>query len=86
MLRIWKTLGSFDIRYKPRSAIKGQVLANFVVKFSSTSGDACKVCQISIWPWKFYVDGALNTWDSDIVIVLESPEGVRIEHSLKLGF
>ena len=32
----WGTrLGSFDIRYKPRSSVKGQVLADFVAEFSS---------------------------------------------------
>ena len=31
----WGTrLGSFDIRYRPKSLIKGQVLADFVVEFS----------------------------------------------------
>ena len=27
-------LGAFDIRYKPRNSVKGQVLANFVAEFS----------------------------------------------------
>ena len=31
----WGTrLGSFDIRYRPRNAVKGQVLADFVAEFS----------------------------------------------------
>ena len=31
----WGTqLGSFDIRYRPRSSVKGQVLADFVAEFS----------------------------------------------------
>ena len=31
----WGTrLGTFDIRYKPRSSVKGQVLADFVAEFS----------------------------------------------------
>ena len=31
----WGTrLGSFDIRYRPRSSIKGQVLTDFVAEFS----------------------------------------------------
>ena len=35
----WGTrLGSFDIRYRPRSLVKGQVLANFVVEFSPRGG------------------------------------------------
>ena len=35
MIAKWGTrLGSFDIQYKPWNAVKGQVLANFVVEFS----------------------------------------------------
>ena len=35
----WETrLGSFDIRYRPRSLVKGQVLADFVVEFSPRGG------------------------------------------------
>ena len=31
----WGTiLGAFDIRYMPRTAVKGQVLADLVVKFA----------------------------------------------------
>lgn len=33
----WRTrLKSFDVRYKPRNAIKGQLLAYFVVEFTPT--------------------------------------------------
>ena len=28
-------LSEFDIRYKPKTAIKGQILANFVMEFTS---------------------------------------------------
>ena len=30
--------------------------------------------------------GASNAWGYGIGIVLESPEGIRVEHSLRLGF
>ena len=31
----WGTkLGTFDIRYKPRNSIKGQVLTDFVIEFT----------------------------------------------------
>ena len=35
----WGTrLGSFDIWYRPRSLVKGQVLVDFVAEFSSRKG------------------------------------------------
>ena len=53
-------MGSFDVWYKPRNAIKGQVLVDFVAEFTPTVKDAYRVCQVSIHAWSFYVDGASN--------------------------
>ena len=42
----WDTkLGSFDVRYRLRNAIKGQVLADFVAEFTSTI-EAQLVCLV----------------------------------------
>ena len=43
------------MRYKPRSAIKGQFLADFVAEFSH-KGEM--VCQVEHCPWKVHMDGA----------------------------
>ena len=52
-------LGSFDIRYRPRSSVKGQVLANFIVKFTPKN-DRKVICNAEIRLWKAFVDGASN--------------------------
>jgi hypothetical protein len=48
-------LGQFDIEFHPRTAIKGQVLANFLVEF-------CNVHEAEELPkeltWVMYVDGS----------------------------
>lgn len=83
----WRTRHkSFDVRYKPRNAIKGQVLAYFVVKFTPTIDNAWGICQILVQPWWVYVDRASNTRGTGIGIVLESLEGIKLEQSLRLGF
>ena len=47
----WGTqLGSFDIRYKPKSSMKGQVLTDFVVEFSPREGKET-ICNIEVIPW-----------------------------------
>lgn len=66
----------FDIRYKPRSAIKGQVLANFIADFTPESKISVKVCQVMSRRWCIYVDGASNTRGSGVEIVMISPKGV----------
>ena len=69
----WDTiLGAFDIKYMPRTVVKGQVLADLVAEFAECpkeinverhSMDEKSVGLISAQcpsPWKVYVDGAAN--------------------------
>ena len=69
----WGTiLGAFDIKYMPRTSIKGQVLADLVVEFTKcleemdvenrNMGER-SVGVVSVqcpMPWKLYVDGAAD--------------------------
>ena len=80
----WGTqLGAFDVRYKPRSAVKGQVLVDFVAEFSP-KGEM--VCQVEHHPWKVHVDGASNAKEAGAGVVTITPEGILSEHSFRLGF
>ena len=54
----WGTwLGSFDIRYRPRSSVKSQVLVDFIAEFSPKN-EGEMVCHVRCRPWKVFVDGA----------------------------
>ena len=69
----WGTiLGAFDIKYMPRTSIKGHVLANLVAEFAEcpekmdvenhNMGER-SVGVVSVqcpMPWELYVDGAAN--------------------------
>ena len=84
-------MGAFDIKYMPRSSVKGQVLADLVAEFAEPSVetitkkedmDGKSVGTISVWEishCKVYVDGAANQKGSGIGLVLISPEGIAIE-------
>ena len=98
-IALWNTiLGAFDIKYMPRTSIKGQVLADLVVEFAEPpieivteqrNVDGKLVGVIStLGPscWKVYVDGAANQRGSEVGLVLVSPEKTIIEKSLRLGF
>ena len=76
----------FDIRYRPKTAIKGQVLADFVMEF--TSAEPVKNAQTVTDPsiWKLSVDGAANTQGSGVGLILTSLEGIDIEYALRFGF
>ena len=53
-------LSEFNIRYKPRTTIKGQVLSDFIMEFTST--EPTKIAQLmSDLPiWRLSMDGAAN--------------------------
>ena len=94
----WGTiLGAFDIKYMPRTAIKGQVLADLVAEFAeptlegmemsgSPSADEKLISTVSQhehnW-WKAHIDGAANQRGLGVGLVLVSPEGITIEKLLK---
>ena len=79
-------LSEFDIRYMPKTAIKGQVLADFVMEF--TSAEPAKDAQTTtdLANCKLSVDGASNTQGSGAGLILTSPEGIDIEYALRFGF
>ncbi|XP_050259163.1 uncharacterized protein LOC126704181 [Quercus robur] len=91
-------LGAFDIKYLPRTSVKGQVLADLVVEFTEYPEevnmkqdhmDEKSVSLISTQggsSWRVYVDGAASQRGVGLGLVLISPEEVIIEKSLRLGF
>ena len=95
----WGTiLGAFDIKYMPRTSIKGQVLANLVANFTESpledrmekqDMDGKSIRLVSLQEplsWKVYVDGAPSHRRSGVGLVLISPERIIIEKSLRLDF
>ena len=86
-------LGAYDVRYMPRTAIKGQVVADFVAEFIESVVDKGKgiletmTISISVIPtWEVYNDGAANQRGAGVGIVLITPEKLVMEKSLRLGF
>ena len=66
-------LSEFDIRYKPKTVIKGQVLADFVMEFTSAepAKNVQTVTDLSIW--KLSVYGVVNAQGSGAGLILTSP-------------
>ena len=79
-------LSEFDIRYRSKTVIKGQVLADFIMEFASP--EPARDAQVATDPstWKLSVDGASNTQGSGAGLILTSPEGIDIEYALRFGF
>ena len=76
----WGTrLGSFDIRYRLQNVVKGQVLADFVAKFSPKNNMEM-VWHVENRSWRVFVDGASSAKGAGAGIVIVTPEGIRLEH------
>jgi len=75
-------LSEFNIKYEPRGPIKGQIFADFVVELSServqNPGDDFR--------WVLSGDGSSNQLGSGAGVILEGPNGVLIEQSLRFAF
>ena len=95
-IALWNTiLGAFDIKYMPRTSIKGQVLADLVAEppietLTIQHVNEGKHVDMASAPkplcWKVYVDGTANQRGSGVGLVLITPEGATKEKSLRLGF
>ena len=49
-------LSEFDIQYRPRTEIKGQIVANFIAEYTKLEGKETKV----LGQWSVHTDGSSN--------------------------
>ena len=75
-------LSEFDIRYRLRTAIKGQVVADFIAEFTHDEDKGAEESPL----WSIYTDGSSNRLTEGADIVLLSPEGDVIECMVHLDF
>ncbi|KAK2996418.1 hypothetical protein RJ639_026444 [Escallonia herrerae] len=69
-------LGEFDLQYKPRTAVKAQALADFIVECTLPEDPPQLVISEVTDPWNLYVDGSSAVGNSGAGIILISPEDV----------
>ncbi|XP_022871364.1 uncharacterized protein LOC111390538 [Olea europaea var. sylvestris] len=79
-------LSEFDILFRPRHAIKGQDLTDFVVEFAKAPKMEATMEPAELPTWKLFVDGSLGEVRSRIGIVLESPEGHKLNCAVRFSF
>ncbi|GKV01449.1 hypothetical protein SLEP1_g14000 [Rubroshorea leprosula] len=75
-------LGEFQIAFQQRSAIRAQVLADFVVECTSNQVELNSEAET----WTLYVDGSSNSKGAGAGAVLTRPDNFRSEHALKFNF
>ena len=79
-------LSEFDIRYKPRTIIKGQILADFIMEFTPTEPTEATQLTPDLLIGRLFVDGAANTQGRGGGLILTSSDGIDVEYVLRFGF
>ena len=91
-MAIWsQELSEYEIEFHPRTAIKGQALADFVAEFSyapdmgraeTDLNDNELTRKRKVDPtgpiWELYVDGASNARGAGAGIILINPDGEKL--------
>ena len=82
-LALWAIeLSEFDIQYRPRTAIKGQVVADFIAEFTHNEEKGAEGHS----RWSVHTDGSSNRQAGGAGVVLLSPEGDVVECMIRLDF
>ena len=78
-------LSEFDIMYKLRIAVKGQILADFIMEFTPAQSTEATQLAPDLPIWRLSVDGAANAQGSGAGLILTSPDGIDMEYALRFG-
>ena len=82
-LALWAIeLSEFDIQYRPRTAIKGQVVADFIAEFTHDEDKGAEEPS----QWSVHTDGSSNQQAGGADMVSLSPEGDVVECMIRLNF
>ncbi|GKV16374.1 hypothetical protein SLEP1_g27025 [Rubroshorea leprosula] len=76
-------LSEYDLKFQPRTTIKGQAIADFLVECISATKEE-KAPEHPVWV--LYVDGAASIEGSSAGAVLVGPDGFKSEHALRFKF
>ncbi|XP_030963818.1 uncharacterized protein LOC115984983 [Quercus lobata] len=77
-------LSEFDIRYQPRNAIKTQALVDFIAEFTPSYEDLGG--REDNKKWVVHVDGSSTLHVGGIGVVLQSLEGDKLKHKVRLQY
>nr|GFA34923.1 reverse transcriptase domain-containing protein [Tanacetum cinerariifolium] len=79
-------LGEHNITYRPRTSIKGQILADFLNEMSSNASQGVSVAETKEEPWTLFTDGSSCVDGSGAGLILTNPDGVEFTYALRFQF
>ncbi|GJT31361.1 reverse transcriptase domain-containing protein [Tanacetum coccineum] len=86
-LQKWSVmLGEHNITYRPRTSVKGQILADFLVEKPDEAPPDTSVVEIPQEPWTLFTDGSSCVDGSGAGLILTSPGGTEFTYALRFQF
>ncbi|GJQ92950.1 reverse transcriptase domain-containing protein [Tanacetum coccineum] len=86
-LQKWSVMpGEHNITYRPRTSVKGQILADFLVEKPDESLPDTSVVETPQEPWILFTDGSSCIDGSDDGLILTSREGTEFTYALRFQF
>ena len=75
-------LSEFNIQYRSRTAIKGQVVADFIAEYTQVEGKGAE----GLAQWSIHTDESANRHAGGVGLVIQTPNGDKIECMIRLEF
>ncbi|GKA10702.1 reverse transcriptase domain-containing protein [Tanacetum coccineum] len=86
-LQKWSVmLGEHNITYRPRTSVKGQMLADFLVEKPDKNPPNTPVVATLLEPWTLFTNGSSCVDGSGAGLILTSPEGTKFTYVLRFQF
>nr|GEZ89884.1 reverse transcriptase domain-containing protein [Tanacetum cinerariifolium] len=79
-------LGEHNITYRPRTSIKGQILADFLTEMPSNDSQGASVAETQEEPWTLFTDVSSCVDGSGAGLILTNPDGVEFTYALRFQF
>ena len=75
-------LSEFDVQYRPRTAVKGQIVADFIAEYTQSEDKGVEGQKL----WSVHTDGSSTQHSRGVGVVIQTPEGYKIECVIRLDF
>ena len=75
-------LSEFNVQYRPRTVVKGQIVADFIAEYTQSEDKGAKGQRL----WSIHTDGSSNQRSRGVGVVIQTPEGDKIECMIRLDF
>jgi hypothetical protein len=86
-LQKWSVLlGEHNISYRPRTAIKGQILADFIIEKPDVEAPTSSSKVELQEPWVLFTDGSSCVDGSGAGLILTNPDGIEFTYALRFEF